>query len=157
MLSEFGLEAWTNALLPVLDEVVRTADGRVDPDFWRSFFRYQSGSTGSALNGWILVLFPYLKTLMEGGERLVPNPYLAQWEQALRFAENRVDRRARLHGPGIGAIPNSIASAPVNFVDLRDRRKDPLRFVAGLFGVTQDEATGALAPEFGWGIVHDEA
>jgi hypothetical protein len=29
-----------------------------------------------------------------------------------------------------------------------------VRFVAGLFGVSQD-ASGALAPEFGWAIVHE--
>src|SRR6476660_712791 len=73
MLSEFGLEAWTDALLPVLDDVVRAADGHVDPGFWRSFFRYQSGSGPSELTGWILVLFPYLKTFDEGGPPLAPN------------------------------------------------------------------------------------
>jgi hypothetical protein len=26
----------------------------------------------------------------------------------------------------------------------------------GLFGTTQDHATGALKPEFGWAVVHDE-
>jgi hypothetical protein len=31
-----------------------------------------------------------------------------------------------------------------------------LRFVAGLFDVTQDAATGTLTPEFGWAVVHDD-
>jgi hypothetical protein len=39
-LAEFGLEAWTEALLPVLDEIVRSAEGHDDGEFWRSFFRY---------------------------------------------------------------------------------------------------------------------
>jgi hypothetical protein len=51
-------------------------------------------------------------------------------------------------------LPVSIASAPVKFIDARDGSEHPLRFVGGMFGVTQDQA-GALAPEFGWGIVHD--
>ncbi|WP_437527361.1 DUF4419 domain-containing protein [Sorangium sp. So ce726] len=156
MLSEFGLEAWTDALLPVLDEVVRTAEGHVDPAFWRSFFRYQSGSGPSELTGWLLVLFPYLKTFDQNGERLEPNPYLGRWEQALRAAEKRTDWRFKAEGPSLLAIPGSIASAPVNFVDVRDDSVHPLRFVAGLFGVTQEAATGALAPEFGWAIVHDD-
>ena len=51
-------------------------------------------------------------------------------------------------------LPGSVASAPVKFIDARDGAEHPLRFVGGMFGVTQDQA-GALAPEFGWGIVHD--
>jgi hypothetical protein len=33
MLSEFGLEWWTSALLPVLDEIVRTAEGHLEQGF----------------------------------------------------------------------------------------------------------------------------
>ncbi|WP_437811111.1 DUF4419 domain-containing protein [Sorangium sp. So ce1078] len=157
MLSEFGLEAWTGALLPVLDEVIRTAEGHVDPAFWRSFFRYQSGSGPGELTGWILVLFPYLKTFGKGGERLEPSPYLGRWEQALRAAEKRAAWTFTPEGPSLLAIPSSLASAPVRFIDVRDDSVHPLRFVAGLFGVTQDAGTGALAPEFGWAIVHDDA
>jgi len=40
-------------------------------------------------------------------------------------------------------------------VDMRDCSRHPLRFVAGMFGVTQDPATLALAPELGWAIVHE--
>ncbi|WP_438005995.1 DUF4419 domain-containing protein [Sorangium sp. So ce321] len=156
MLSEFGLAAWTDALLPVLDEVVRTAEGHVDPAFWRSFFRYRSASGPSELTGWILVLFPYLKVFREGGARLEPSPYLGRWEQALRAAEQRKAGHFTPDGPSLLAIPSSIASAPVTLVDLRDDAVHPLRFVAGLFGVTQDAITGALAPEFGWAILHDQ-
>jgi hypothetical protein len=156
MLSEFGLETWTDVLLPVLDEVVRTAAGHVDRGFWRSFFRYESGSGGAELTGWIHVLFPYLKTFGHEGEQLAPNEYLAGWEAAFRAAEKRTDWRLMPRGPGLLSIPTSIASAPVKFTDLRDGSEHPLRFAAGLFGCTQDAATSALAPEFGWAIVHGE-
>src|SRR5262249_39725078 len=61
VLSQFGLGHWTRVLLPVLDEIVRTAEGRVDRGFWRSFFRYESGSGPALLTGWIVTLFPYLR------------------------------------------------------------------------------------------------
>ena len=48
MLSEYGLEHWTAALLPVLDRIVATAEGADDPAFWQSFFHYQSASIGAA-------------------------------------------------------------------------------------------------------------
>ena len=155
MLSEFRLEAWTRALLPVLDQVVRTAEGQVDAEFWRSFFRYESGSGPSELTGWILVLFPYIKGPKD---RLMPSPYVKRWEKALRAAEKRKPQPFfKPEGPSLGEIPSSLASAPVRCVDARDNSSHLLRFVAGLFGVVQDPVTGALGPEFGWGVVHDDA
>lgn len=153
MFAEFGLEAWTRALLPVLDELVRTAEGRVDRTFWRSFFRYESTSMGSELTGWMLTLFPYLRTTSEQ-HPLVPNPFLEGWERTWHNAEKRKDWREGFEGPSLAAIPGSIASAPVKFVDVRDGSAIMLRFVAGLFGVAQDSA-GALAPEFGWAVVQE--
>jgi hypothetical protein len=150
MLSEFELTWWTDALLPVLDQIVETAEGQVDQSFWRSFFRYQSGSGPAELTGWILTLFPYL----EGERTPEQNPYLAGWERALRAAESRTSWIFEPEGPSLDVLPGSIASAPVKFIDVRDGSEHPLRFVGGMFGVTQDQA-GALAPEFGWGIVHD--
>lgn len=162
MLSEFGLAHWTDALLPVLDRVIATAEGDPDTEFWRSFFRYESTSVGVGSNGWINCLFPYVARDYEAArEALVlgPNEHLAHWEAALREASR--PERARgwepsALGPTLEAFPSSLASAPVNFIDVRTNAQHPLRFVAGLFGVSQDRRTGALAPEFGWAVVHDE-
>jgi hypothetical protein len=58
-------------------------------------------------------------------------------------------------GPSLGSIPSSLASAPVRFIDVRDQVEHNLRLVAGLFGTTQNQTTGALSPEFGWAVVHE--
>lgn len=156
MLSEFGLEWWTKPLLPVLDAIIDSVEGRPDDGFWRSFFRYDSSSMGCQLTGWILVLFPYLKEFSRTGERIAPNPYLSRWEKALRKAESASDWRSRTgDGPSIGALPSTISSAPVKFTDVRDGAEHALRFVAGFFGVAQDPSTLALSPEFGWAIVEE--
>jgi hypothetical protein len=188
--SEFGLAHWTRILLPVLDEIVRTADGKVDRAFWRSFFRYESGSGPSLLTGWIITLFPYLRMqeferdqesgvdatqFVDNGpgeiriaserpiyravsESIVPNPYFAAWEQAATAAERRMVRKQLIGfeatGPSLGNVPAGIASAPVLAIDVRDGAEYPLRFAAGLFGVGQ-EADGALVPEFGWAVLHE--
>jgi hypothetical protein len=151
MLAEFDLESWTHALIPVLDRIVRTAEGHDDPEFWQSFYHYKSDSMGgSELTGWIHVLFPYLEDRQTGA--VAPNPYIDQWERAYEAA--RTTKNVQMRGPAPGAIPSGLASAPVEVTDVRSGNVHQLHFVAGMFGVTQDSA-GALAPEFGWAVVHD--
>jgi hypothetical protein len=157
LLSNYGLEWWVAALDPVLAKIAETAAGKVDSDFWRSFFRYQSGSGPAELTGWIVTLFPYLTdTRVDGG--LARNAYMASWHERFEIAESR--GKAPLpwggsQGPSIGAVPGSLVSAPVRFVDVRDESVTPLRFVAGMFGVNQDPESSALSPAFGWAVVHD--
>ncbi len=155
-LSEYGLEEWTEALIPVLEEIERSAAGEVDEAFWRSFFRYQSGSGPSELTGWILTLFPYIKY----GDEVAPNPFLASWRTGLAKATARTrlfPRYDETEGPGLHQIPSSMVSAPVICIDVRTGVRHDLRFVAGMFGVTQAADTGALRPCFGWAVVHTEA
>jgi hypothetical protein len=89
--------------------------------------------------------------------RPVKNPHL-EWSIGLQLAEERQceslspkDRQ----GPTLDQLPSGTASASVLVTDLRDGSKQPLRFVAGLFGASQDALSGALAPEFGWAVVHE--
>jgi hypothetical protein len=202
------LEPWTRALLPVLDRIVRTAEGHDDNAFWQSFFHYESGSMGSELTGWIHVLFPYLRARsgatatqrqpVEGArahfERelnaararvkiapapvtaprdrrpsredlqrrasqapaLSPNPHLGEWERKYQAATTTRKAGIHLKGPSLGDIPSGLASAPVQVTDVRTGEAHSMRFIAGMFGVVED-IDGALAPEFGWAVVHDPA
>jgi hypothetical protein len=141
MLSEFGLEAWIDSLLPVLDRIVATAEGEDDPAFWQSFFQYKASSMGTmAMSGWISVLFPYIR---RGPSDLVPNPFMASWKE-LVGSENT--------GPVLASIPSGLASAPVKMTDVRTGQSVETRFVAGMFGVVDNG--GVLAPEFGWAVVY---
>jgi hypothetical protein len=159
LLDDLDLGWWIAALDPVLARIQQTVAGDVDTEFWRSFFRYQSGSGPAELTGWIVTLFPYLKPRGEDGT-LVRNDFLRTWPERFRIADSRGKARLtpdEVQGPNISRVPGSLASAPVKFVDRRDGSETPLRFVAGMFGVDQDLATGALAPAFGWAVVHDVA
>jgi hypothetical protein len=152
-LSEFGLEHWTRELLPVLDQLVATASGEIDQEFWRSFFRYQSGSGTAELTGWISTLYPYLQT---DEQTLVLNPYLEGWHARYTRASTRSHWRwDAMEGPSIAALPSGMASAPVHCADRRTGETVELRFVAGMFGVDQDPSTSALSPCFGWAVVHE--
>jgi hypothetical protein len=155
----YGLERWVNALLPVLDQIEATSRGHGDPEFWKSFFRYRSGSFGSAMTGWINVLFPYIKDT--DGKKLEPNPFVdtwtAEWRSALATM-NHADPRQRdaFDGPYLGQIPSGVSSAPVGLTDRMTDQRQEMRFIAGMFGVSQDPQTRGLSPTFGWAVVYDQ-
>ncbi len=44
----------------------------------------------------------------------------------------------------------------MRYIDMPTQTQYPLRFVAGIFGVQQRGDSGALAPAFGWAVIHDE-
>lgn len=148
--AQYGLEDWAKALLPVLDEIEATSRGHGNREFWQSFFRYESGSGGSAMTGWIHVLFPYLK---DQRDKLVPNPYLGTWAAEVHKAVNGSDG---FDGPYLGQIPSGVSSAPVHLIDAQTGRAHEMRFIAGMFGIAQDPATLSLSPTFGWAIAYEQ-
>ncbi|HTF89324.1 MAG TPA: DUF4419 domain-containing protein [Planctomycetota bacterium] len=151
---EFELDAWTRVLLPVLDQIVLAAEGHDDREFWQSFFHDTNGSGMGALTGWIHVLFPYLKDSRTGAH--TPNSHLPEWERtyAASSAPGRQDRPRG--GPFLSEIPSGLSSVPVQVIDAQTMIEHRMRFVAGMFGVIED-TSGALAPEFGWAVIHDRA
>ena len=156
--AKYGLEGWVSALLPVLDQIEATSRGHGDREFWQSFFRYESGSGGSAMTGWIHVLFPYLN---DGNNRLVRNTFIDGWSVECRKALNDANisdwrNREGFDGPYLGQIPSGLVSAPVKVIDERAGCRHEMRFVAGMFGVSQDPRTFSLSPTFGWAITYDQ-
>lgn len=158
-LAKYGLEHWIHALLPILHQIEATSRGQGDREFWQSFFRYRSGSIGgSAMTGWIHVLFPYLRN----GEKLVPNTYLDSWQVEYRRAMDSQDdpdwrKRGAFEGPYLKQVPSGVSSAPVKVSDIRSGKRNEMRFVAGMLGITQDPATLSVSPTFGWAVVYEPA
>ena len=155
--AEYGLERWVTELAPILDRIEATSRGFHDRDFWNSMFRYQSGSGPSVMTGWLHVLFPYLKRDGDKGD-LVRNHYVSTWLNDFNngISEQKKDRSYVPNGPWIGSIPSGLASAPVNVIAGRSMESHEMRFVAGMFGVSQDAVTKSLSPSFGWAIVYDK-
>ncbi|WP_437325010.1 DUF4419 domain-containing protein [Sorangium sp. So ce381] len=151
-----GAERWTRALLPVLDQIVASAEGRKPPDpaFWRAFFRYENAA--DELTGWIHVLFPYLRAWP--ADHFIPNTHLDDWLERWTAAEARRNRLVALadpQGPGFARLPPALTSAPLRLVDAH-RQEHSLELISGLIGVTQDPHSLALIPEFVWAVLHEE-
>ncbi|MCC7247032.1 MAG: DUF4419 domain-containing protein [Lysobacter sp.] len=161
--ADYGLETWIAALDPVLAEFERAKRGEVDTDFWRSMFRYRSGSGPAVMTGWANVLFPYMKDLHgkgfrenehDGEDRLIPNPFLGDWRERFDTSERQHGGR-RFEGPqgtGIGAFPACATSVPLK-VFWGERETDML-LVGGLMGVSQRADDRALSVECGWIVAY---
>ncbi|AUX21316.1 hypothetical protein SOCEGT47_017970 [Sorangium cellulosum] len=151
-LGAFGQERWIRALLPVLDEIAASAEGRPDTMFWRAFFRYDPPA--DELTGWIHVLFPYLRAWPN--DYFAPNPYVEGWHDRWLTAEARgraLGGPGTPQGPGLSELPPGLTSAPLRFIDGAGR-EHPMDLISGLIGVTQAPHSLALLPEFVWAIAH---
>ena len=171
--TQYGLERWGAALLPVLERIEATvagetvADEKVEAMFWRSIFRYQGGSGPAEMTGWLLTFFPYLldwstfkpsATMQDAKPQALRfNPYLDQWADGWKHATQRTGWLSRddLRGPGLPDLPSGLSSAPVKITLGNSGQTRQVRFVAGMVGVAQDAHTLAVRPSFGWAVVSE--
>jgi len=133
-MSEFGLEWWTDHLLPVLEKVKESAEGNVDKDFWRSLYKIGGGSGGPYVTGWVNTLFPYLV-------RDRKNPFVEKWNTGGGFSGNNPDD-----------FPLGISSVPFVWEYLGTDIK--MKFVAGLVGAAQDDDF-TIRPQAGWAVMEN--
>lgn len=150
--ADFGLDDWIEALDPILQQFCDAKQGNVDLDFWKSMFRYQSGSGPAIMTGWANVLFPYFKY---ADDRLYTNPYLNDWKRRLDIYDGlrRRERPSNSLGMGFAAIPNCVTSVPLKVCT--DKQEIDMRLVGGLLVVTQNEITKAVEPECGWVVTYE--
>jgi hypothetical protein len=139
-LEEYELSWWTDALGPVLDALVATAEGRVNQRFWETLFKHSEGSGGPWVRGWINVLFPYLRD-PEGGAH-VQNPHMSAWQKNFDAGDAGATVRSQ--------IPSGLSCAPFTWKVVEE--EFAMHFLGGFVGVAQDEGTLALRPAIGWAV-----
>ena len=130
---EFGLSWWTGELIPVLEELIKTAKGDINLDFWRSWYKEGGGSGGPFITGHVIKFFPYI------GTELVKNTF-------------GFSKRGLGGGTTLSDFP--IGTNAVPFVWSYYSTQYPMEFIGGILGLEQRE-DGALRCGFGWGV-HDE-
>ncbi len=168
LFTQYGLERWGAALLPVLERIEATVAGdEVEATFWRSIFRYQGGSGPAEMTGWLLVFFPYLLDWSTFESRAVEedakpqalrfNPYLEQWVDGWKHATQRTGWISTddLQGPGLPDLPSGLSSAPVKITLGNTGQTRQACFVAGMVGVAQDARSLAVRPSFGWAVTSE--
>ena len=138
VLGEYQLGWWTDALLPILAMLRRTAEGKPDVTAWQSIYKRGSASgVGETITGWINALFPY--TIDLSTQQLAPNKNVADWAHDKSF-----------NATPLSTIPNGLSVAPFTWSYLG---KDlPMEFVAGFLAASYDGASRSVRPAIGWAV-----
>jgi hypothetical protein len=141
---QFDLAWWVNALIPILDEFVAAASGRVNQHFWQSLYKLHDASGGPYVTGWLNVFFPYIKN-QQTNEYTSQNPHTTSW--------SKVKKNDRGGGPVTDEFPLGLSKVPFKWVFPLQSMTFDMEFVGGFAGVAQDPATLALRPEMGWAVI----
>jgi hypothetical protein len=171
VLGEYDLAWWTEKLAPICDELVKTAEGEPDVDFWQCMYMPAETYGGELATGWIARLFPYLQD--SAGQVRVRNPALEDQEPApppeeadkpglvarlfgkVQEVVTTPERRPWINGGiDLSSAPSGVSEAPLVVVEPLpngEEKRRHLRLFGGFIGVSQDEA-GVIAPELGWAI-----
>jgi len=104
-LRKYDLDWWMDYIEPVIDEIIKTYQGKVDKKFWYTIYKewstYGSGAT-DYVTGWITHFFPYIKK-----ERRQKFWTLAELQQGReKFATNTWASLTE------GGIPNGVTQTP---------------------------------------------
>lgn len=159
-------QAWSCALLPVLDKLIEeykvgaglsSSFQRTAPDeaFWNSMVK-RGGTSGSGartwFSGWVNIFFPFI----EGK----PNRWCVAYSPSNGYVKEgrnggHYDMFGAIpkgvDGPDCADFPKGLAEAPVTWLYHGSELK--LTFKAGFIGATQDPNTKVVRPKVGWFIV----
>ena len=135
-LGQYGLSEWTQSLEPILNEFIKTAEGKPNQRFWQEMVKKQrvdglatvrpcSGDRPTMLDGWILKFFP-----TEHGNTLDMVPHT----KSMPAEFVRVDFKYRIIEPLSGAIMS----------------ETPMELMSGFIGALDDEKANMLIPQIGW-------
>lgn len=138
-LAFLDVDAWLEALLPMLDQLVESAAGRPDVELWRSFYKLKGESGGPYVTGWINTLLPYLID-HRGAPR--PNEHLASWRDGLTSPFGG--------GPSFDQLSSGLSRVPFLWKHFFDEHR--MELLGGFAGVGQDPATLTVRPELGWAV-----
>ena len=138
--ADLDLDWWLTPLSSILRRFADAAEGTVDESFWQSIYKYQGGSGGPHISGWIMAFFPYL----------TDRRTMRATMRNLGFQEARGRSMYGFSTLTLGDLPHGLSTAPFRW-DCRRRTYD-MDFLGGFVGVAQNTEDLALRPEIGWAV-----
>jgi len=127
---------WTNALPPILEHFVKACHGEVDPLFWDDMVKQRLRYGGVDLNGWLIKLLPYVRSVR--ADKLIRNPVVLE-EEGTITSENLTS------GLSTADFLLSVEAGSVLV-------QAPHQFVSGFAGFETLGPEQALRPLIFWGM-----
>ncbi|MBQ0047907.1 MAG: DUF4419 domain-containing protein [Prevotellaceae bacterium] len=134
-LEQYDLKWWTDRLCPVLEEFVKTAQGKPDHQFWRCMMtqieidKIRGGGCSNVMptlfDGWFLALFPY-DTKGRTPEKITKSRDMLNSVKSADFLYRVQD-----------AMGNTVLETP-------------MQFHAGFVGIDENQDTYELKARIGW-------
>jgi hypothetical protein len=137
LLHEWDLRAWQDALLPICDELVRSAEGNPSLEFWRHVYKSEEAYGSDVVTGWLSQLFLFV----EGpGGTLFPNTAIGT-----RRGHTWVYDSVSLLGfpATVGAVPLRASNGDEEHL---------LRLHGGVAYATYDPVTHEVGAASGWWV-----
>ncbi len=131
-LSKYDLEWWTAEIIPLLEEIARSASGDIDKMFWREMLKYHTKEVygnPKYVDGWIVKFYPYLSS----------------------------GKRSNLKEVSLGSLPDEVVRVPIKFIDEIRGKIFEAELCAGFFGLEQDRKNYMLTPKIGWYLYEVES
>jgi Domain of unknown function (DUF4419) len=147
-LRPFNMERRVKALIPVLDEFVAAAEGKANPAFWKSYYKFASESGSSYVSGWINTFF--IKEDSKALDVVLDEKF--SWTAPPDIVEDLGARNMPL-ALRTAAYPSK-GVVDVDFMWEYLGKSMPMRLRAGFMGVAQDRETMTLRPVIGWQVLH---
>lgn len=141
-MAQYELGWWTDRVLPICQEFIKTAAGKPSLKFWQAIYKPREIYGGELITGWSADLFPYLEQSMTQ-TTLVRNPILS------------IDRVNLTVENGItpSSLPLGLSQVPIKLKTADG--ENSLELIAGFIGVHQAK-DGTLHPEIGWAVVNPD-
>lgn len=140
-LEQYELKWWTDKLCPVLEEFVKTAQGKPDQQFWRCMMTQIeidkirgggcSGIKPTMFDGWFLTLFPY-------------------------DAKGRTPEKITKSHEMLNSVKSADFIYKVHDTMGNSLSETPMQFMAGFVGVEEDQETYGLKARIGWIVKKSE-
>jgi len=130
----FDMDWWLAHLLPICDQFVAASEGIIDRNHWQGICKLREEYGGDIINGWIVKLFPYVQSFINGPCRR-RNPIFET-------------------GEGIQSLiaPPGLSRVPFTWRQTAKQTTRPMEAIGGLVGIAQHSHTLALRPQVGWAV-----
>lgn len=133
----YGIDDWIKILIPIVDKILETKQGKIDKNFWENILKNVDGSIQSSgqtvkvekFDGWLLNFYPFIS----GGHNLILKRY--------NFNEP-------ILGSEFKKLAEEFIDAPLTMKNIRNGEETKLICKTGFLGAIQDEKS-IVKPEIG--------